>query len=202
MAKISKKQSAYKKLKELSDISLLHSIKVYPKVRFDGQEHDEKIILFLRQHPYVLAEALFYSILILIMGFVIIFAVGTLPLTTHNKMTITLSLTILTFAGSISMFFFSFTKWFFNVFMVTSTRIIDLDYITIFDSRWSGAALQSIEDVSHSTPGFLSTLFDMGNLYIQTAAEREEFEIKRISKPRDVQDIIMDLVENAKKNDN
>jgi hypothetical protein len=65
----------------------------------------------------------------------------------------------------------------------------------------SSTLLEVIQDVSQSSPGFFSALFDMGSLMIQTAGETTRFEIANIPRPRDVQDVLMDLIENMKKND-
>lgn len=98
--------------------------------------------------------------------------------------------------------FFIFLKWYFTVFIITNNRVVDIDFVSVFDATLSSTTLRDIQDASHSSPGFFSALFDMGNLQIQTAAEKERFEAVYIPKPRDVQDILMDLIENAKQNDN
>ena len=66
------------------------------------------------------------------------------------------------------------------------------------DTKWSEARLNNIEDVSVSTPGFWSVFFNIGDLFVQTAAAETEFEIRQVPKPIKVQDVIMDLVTSIK----
>jgi hypothetical protein len=40
-----------------------------------------------------------------------------------------------------------------------------------------------------------SSIFDYGDVYIQTAGEKPEFEFKGVPRPRDIQDTLFDLME-------
>jgi len=202
MATIKQNQSGFAKLKKLAGISLLRSIKVYPpKVHFDGQDTNERIILFLRQHPIVLVPSFFRSILVVVGGVGISVILGLLSQNAgFNLGTANFVLVTLSFVFGMALMFFEFLKWYFTVFLITDSRLIDLDFVTIFDARMSSTLLSEVQDVSHSTPGFFSTLFDMGSIEIQTAGEKNKFEISNIPKPRDVQDILMDLLDNVERN--
>lgn len=184
-------------------MSLFKSIKVYPKVaHFDGQDVHETIILFLRQHPIVLVPDVFRSLMILAIGVIIALGIGAIADSSGLKLgaTVFVLLTFVIVVG-VTNLFFSFLRWYYTVFVITSTRIVDIDFVTLFDARMSSTLLEVIQDVSQSSPGFFSALFDMGSLMIQTAGETTRFEIANIPRPRDVQDVLMDLIENMKKND-
>jgi hypothetical protein len=45
----------------------------------------------------------------------------------------------------------------------------------------------------------LASIFDYGNLYVQTAGAKNEFDFCNIPRPRDVQDTILDLRELRRK---
>jgi hypothetical protein len=201
-AKIGPHQSSYSKLQRLANISLFKSVKVYPStIAFEGQDTDEQIILFLRQHPIVLVPGLVRSIILFLVGLLItfVFSIITQQLNLQAGASTFVLLTFSIIVGLVNMFF-SFLKWYFNVFIITSSRLVDIDFLSLFDARVSSTVLEVIEDVTHSSPGFWSTLFDMGSLTIQTAGEKQEFEITNIPKPRDVQDILMDLIDNIIRN--
>ena len=89
----------------------------------------------------------------------------------------------------------AFFKWFYSVNIITTQRIIDVDFINAFQHRFSEAQLEKIEDISHEHVGFLGSLFDVGTVYIQTAASNAEFEFQNIPRPRDIQDTLNDLLE-------
>ncbi|WKZ30596.1 MAG: hypothetical protein QY314_02355 [Candidatus Dojkabacteria bacterium] len=203
MPDIKQGQSSFEKLKRLSQISLFRSIKVYPKVaRFDGQDTHETIILFLRQHPVVLVPAVFRSLMIFAIGLIISLGIGAIADSSGLKMGASIFV-LMTFVVVVAVtnMFFSFLQWYYTVFIITTTRLIDIDFLTLFDASMSSTLLEVIQDVSKSSPGFFSTLFDMGSIMIQTAGENNKFEISNVPRPRDVLDILMDLIENLKKND-
>jgi len=197
---LKKYQSATAKLKELKTYPFIQAVKVYPEgIKFQGQEATESIILFLRQHPIVLVRDVAGSLglLLIFIFFACLFSqLGNIS--SINTTAITLVVMIMGVMFTIASLLYALIKWYFNVFIVTNTRVVDLDFTTIFDSRWSGATLSKIQDVSLSTPGFFATFFDMGNLFLQTSAEKSEFEILNIPKPHAIQDIILDLVENQR----
>jgi len=202
MATIKQNQSGFEKLKKLAGVSLMRAIKVYPpKVHFDGQDTQERIILFLRQHPIVLVPVLFRGVLIIVGGLFLTFIFGIMAANSGFDLQLTnIVLVTLSFVFGLGLMFFEFLKWYYTVFIITTSRLVDLDFLTLFNATLSSTLLEDIQDVSHSTPGFFSTLFDMGSIEIQTASEKNRFEISNIPKPRDVQDILMDLLENVEKN--
>lgn len=200
MAEIQVNQSAYTKIQQLSNFKLLDSVRVYPEhVAFNGQDSDERIILFLRQHPIIFVPTILRSIGILILFIFFSWVFGTLFGAVMNTGAMGFTLFVAGIGVATTNLAYDFLKWYFTVTIVTSTRLVDLDFQTVMDSRWSTTVLRAIQDVSYSTPGFINTVFDMADLIVLTASHRENFELANLPKARDVQDIIMDLVENEKK---
>ncbi|MCC7303995.1 hypothetical protein IT418_01095 [bacterium] len=200
MAGIKVSQSSYNKIQQLSSFRLFDAVRVYPdRVTFDGQDGDEQIILFLRQHPIVFIPTILRSLGLLMLFIFLTWVFGTL----FGSLVQVGALGFIIFVGGIGVaitsIVYDFFKWYFTVTIVTSTRLVDLDFQTVMDSRWSTTVLRAIQDVSYSTPGFINTIFDMANLVILTASHKENFELANLPKARDVQDILMDLVENEKR---
>lgn len=199
MAGIKVSQSSYQKIQDLAKFRLFDAVKVYPeRVTFDGQDNDEQIILFLRQHPIILVLTILRAMGILLLFTFLAWVFGTLLGNIANTGAVGFTIFVGGIAVSISTLLFEFFKWYFTVTIVTSSRLVDLDFESLMDSRWSTTVLRAIQDVSYSTPGFLYALFDMASLIILTASHKENFELANLPKARDVQDIIMDLVENEK----
>ena len=200
MAEIKVTQSSYGKIQQLSNFRLFDAVRVYPEhVDFDGRDSDEQIILFLRQHPIVLIPPLFRSIGIVLLFLFFSWVFGTLLGPTFNIGALGFTLFIAGIGVATTNLFYSFFKWYFTVTIITSTRLVDLDFTTVMDSKWSTTVLRAIQDVSYSSPGFINTMFDMADLVILTASHKENFELANLPKARDVQDILMDLVESEKK---
>lgn len=197
---LKQEQSGYAKLQKLARLDLFKSVKVYPStVTFDGQDTHETIILFLRQHPIVLVPDVFRSFLVFGIGVILALGLSALAQSINIKLgAINFVLLTLVIVISLANLLFSFLKWYYTVFLITDTRLVDLDFLTLFNATLSTTLLSVVQDVSHSTPGFFSTVFDMGSLVIQTAGEKQKFEIANIPRPRDVQDILLDLIENQR----
>lgn len=88
----------------------------------------------------------------------------------------------------------NFLTWFYNIFIVTADRIIDIRYSDIVIHNVSETNLHHIEDVRYSQSGVIPTLFNYGNLYAQTAGTTENFEARSIPKPKEATDVIASLI--------
>ena len=76
-----------------------------------------------------------------------------------------------------------FMGWFFNIYIVTDERIVDVDFLNIFFRRISTAKIEEIQDVSVTSSGAMETFFGYGNVFIQTAAEVSQFEFLAVPRP-------------------
>ena len=165
-------------------------LRVFPKdVSFHGQDKDEDIILVVRAHWITWIPQLSFSLLLILLPFLLMLAF------TGLSISLTVGLLLLGIIVSISNTLNAFFKWFYSVNIITTQRIIDVDFINAFQHRFSEAQLEKIEDISHEHVGFLGSLFDVGTVYIQTAASNAEFEFQNIPRPRDIQDTLNDLLE-------
>jgi uncharacterized membrane protein YdbT with pleckstrin-like domain len=83
-----------------------------------------------------------------------------------------------------------FIIWYFNVFVITNQRIIDIDQRGFFDRIVSEAPYEKIQDVSYRIKGLIKTLFHYGNIQIQTAGSQVCLELKDIKEPEKIQALI------------
>ena len=79
--------------------------------------------------------------------------------------------------------FYKFIFWYFNVYLVTSERVVDIDFKGLLNKETSYARLRQIQDISPKIVGFFETFFHYGDVFIQTAAERPEFDFKNVANP-------------------
>lgn len=173
-----------------------HSFKSFPKgLKFYGKENSEEIILVVRSHWIVLLTHFFISLLILILPFIIFLAFRT----TFSNIPFLISLIVVCTTISLTIATNGFIKWFYNVSIITNRRVVDLDFINIMAHSMTEAPLDKIEDVTHKQVGLLGSIFDIGSVYIQTAGAKSELEFHNIPRPRDVQDILVDLLALKKK---
>ncbi len=157
-------------------------------VSFDEQDEGEDIVLLLRAHIVTLVPAFLEFIVFSILPFVVI-PVGSLigfNISGFFGATQLWILIICWYVFLAGFVFFRFIFWYFNVYLLTNERIIDFDFRGILHKETSYANLTQIQDVSPRIIGFFGTFFHYGNVYIQTAGEKPEFEFMNVARPDDV----------------
>lgn len=159
-------------------------------VRFETQALNEKIILLLRAHPITNVPWIVAAIAMAIVPTFFRFTplVGVVP--DRFSLVIMILWYLITFA----FVFEQFLNWYFNVYIVTDERIIDIDFVNILYKRVSETKLDKIQDVTYSQGGVVRSLFNYGNVYIQTAAESREFEFNAVPNPNKVAEVLRALV--------
>ena len=177
-AKKSSKKSWKKQEISQSYSTPLTAYLLHPKdIRFETQEEDEEVILFMRQHIIVLLPKLILGIVILLAPFVIfpfLYPVFRNP----NRNTCRIHHcrnSVLVWLRHSDFSFTVFLQWYFNIFIVTDKRIIDIDFLYLLYKKFAEAQLFRIQDVSFRTGGITATMFNFGDVLIQTAGELPNF---------------------------
>jgi len=170
--------------------SRFSSFNLYPEhIDFETKEKEEKVIVMLRQHPIVNLKWIVISIL----PFFCPFFFGKTGLMSSlpdgYSSVIFMTWYLVTFAYAMEGFF----NWYFNVFFITTHRVIDVDFFNLINKRVSDAEIEKIQDVSYSTSGPIGTVFNFGDVLIQTASELTELSFERVPNPEKVADILNDL---------
>lgn len=81
---------------------------------------------------------------------------------------------------------FIFIQWFNNYFdinIITTKRIIDIEQEGIFKRKISEFPLERIQDVTARCSGIFQTYLNFGDVYIQTAGETPNFTLHLVPKP-------------------
>lgn len=162
-----------------------------PGAKFVNQHSQEKILLVLRQHAVVNLKWIFITIILMLIPFVIlpIFPVlQYLPNSYHFFILVGWYLLVTAYVVE------SFLYWYFNIYIITDERIIDVDFISMIYRSVSEAKLDKIEDVTAATTGVLAAVFNYGTVTIQTAAEKREFEFFHVPQPAKVTKFLNELI--------
>jgi len=162
---------------------------------FLGKEDDESVVLILRKHWQFLLPTILECIFLLLLPFILSVIIPNLP----NRGLFVFSLFLVSLLISLSLLIYRYVRWFYNVNIITDQRVIDMDFETLFSHKTTEARLEKVEDITFKQIGILSNLFDIGSIYIQTAGAKSEIEFKEIHNPKQVQDILSDLLESKKK---
>ncbi len=162
-----------------------------PKVfTFDSREDDEEIILVLRRHWFTNLSWIIIAILMAIFPVLISYFPLFLNLIPTNlNLTLLIFWYLLTFAIA----FEQFLSWYFNVFIITEERVIDIDFYNLIDKKISEAKISMIQDVTSVVGGVSQTLFNYGSVLIQTAAEIPVIKIEKIPNPNLVLKVLQQM---------
>lgn len=90
------------------------------------------------------------------------------------------------------------TDYWLDVWIVTSERIMNTEQHGLFNRVVSEVYLHQVQDVTSETKGLLATFLTFGDVFVQTAAERERFQFKNIDNPDDVKIAIAGLAKTCK----
>jgi hypothetical protein len=165
-------------------------------VHFDGQDDQERIILFLRQHVIVNFKWVLTTAVLLFVLPIFDFLLG-LGGTSVSQMVPARYYFVLRFLLALftfGYFFENFLSWYFNSYIVTNKRVVDIDFYGIIHRRFSEAPLRNIEDITNEISGFGPVIFHYGDVSIQTAGEIREITFECVPNPDRVQDTISDLI--------
>lgn len=96
--------------------------------------------------------------------------------------------------------FQTFMEYWLDIFIVTDKRILDINQTGLFNRTVSELRLYRTQDVTSEIKGFLHSMFDYGDVYVQTAGEMERFHFENVPHPNDVAKTILELAEEDRKN--
>lgn len=101
----------------------------------------------------------------------------------------------------LAVWLYGFLVWidyYFDIWIITDERIINIEQKGLFMRQISEADYTKIQDVTAQVEGFLPTIINYGDVYIQTAAEKERFVFRTISRPYQIKDLLMQLARKKK----
>lgn len=159
-------------------------------ILFDSQTSSEQIILVLRKHPITQVPWVIGSIIFAFLPMLFV-SIGFLSFLPPNFQ----------FAGGVFWYMLltgfileKSLQWFFNVYIITDERIIDVDFVSLIYKNISSAKIEKIEDVTATTGGAIQSVVNFGTIKIQTAAEKNEFEFEEVPQPAKVARLLNELI--------
>jgi len=97
-------------------------------------------------------------------------------------------------------FLLRFHDYYLSVQIITSQRVIDISQNGLFGREVNELQYEKIEDITHKQNGFIATIFNFGDIVVQTAAsaslKTSGFVFKNIPNPSKAHKLIMDVYQN------
>jgi uncharacterized membrane protein YdbT with pleckstrin-like domain len=104
------------------------------------------------------------------------------------------------YALSIWMFFYTaFNDYYLDIWIVTNDRIVDIRQSGLFGRTIAELDLYRVQDVKSECNGMFATMFNYGNVYIQTAGETGNFVFRNVPNPHHIREEIVKLAEEDRK---
>jgi membrane protein YdbS with pleckstrin-like domain len=163
-------------------------------VFFANQGENEEIHLFLRRHfitniPWILLSGILFLLPLILSPFID----TVLPISSllsGGALFILVAFYYIVVFGAVVLA--SFINWYFNVYIVTNERVVDVDFINILYREISATRLNLIQDVTVKTGGVIRAIFNYGAVFIQTAGAARNIDFIDVPKPHQVADFILD----------
>jgi len=174
------REQAQKLLENLGLKNVFGSMSVLPeKIKFETQDDDEVVILLLRAH--VITNIWWIGVFCFLF-FIPSFWAGFPLIAVLNEKVLVL-VNLIWYVGLGYFAIENLLLWYYNVYIVTNQRIIDVDFFNILYKNVDVAKINRIEDVNYKQLGIFSSVFNYGEVIIQTASEQASNDISREASP-------------------
>ena len=167
-----------------------------PRYLFPGQHDDEQIYLVIRSHwLYLLMRLMLWMLLFgiyLLANFGLRQYSAFLHISQNGWNIINLIMDLyllLILVGA----FIGWVMYYLNVQIITNERIVEILQHSLVSHTVSELHLSRVQDITSEVDGILQSTFNFGNLYIQTAAEKERFVFKNVPDPTELEKLISEL---------
>jgi hypothetical protein len=165
-------------------------------IELQNQDQDEQIVLFLRKHFTKNLSWISLSIVLLLLPIIFLLPLGLLTMLRLfiplNFILVFVSFYYLIVLGFI---YVNFVTWFYNVGVITTKQLIDVDFTDIMYRDVAKARINEVIDVEFKQGGFSDSFFDFGDVFVQTQGSKPNFEFISVPHPDKVTDIIIGLKE-------
>ncbi len=175
------------------NVGFFTNFRLYPEgITLENQESDEVLLLFLRRDFFTNTLWIVSSFLLLFVPFFFTFI--PFDLTSLFPATYLFVINLFYYLAIIGFILVNFTTWFYNISIVTTQRVLDLDYANITYKHVGATTVDNVEDISYIQAGFFRSFFDYGKVRVQTKGEVPNFDFDEVPRPATVVDIILDLI--------
>ena len=143
----------------------------------------ERIVRVIRRHPIALAPTLLTS------GFMVLLAIGmvlgtaTFAAVLPVPSSVILILAVALFVIGAAIFLAGTYAYRHTVLIFTNQHLIQVDQKSTFSRSVSQLSFEEVQDVKGKRVGVLATIFNYGDVEVQTAGERENFMFHTVSSP-------------------
>lgn len=161
--------------------------------QFSGQRPGEQVLWQTRKHPWVLFRSLWLTFLLLIAMLIIL-----IPPT--NAFFTAISGPLLAVLGFIVLLnaVWNVIDYLNDYYVVTDQRVIHRERVVLIYDSQDETPMGKVQNVTVDRPGFLYTLFDMGNVRVETQGTRANIQFEYAPKPEMANKLILERRDRAR----
>jgi len=161
---------------------------ILPNTRYSQQEADEKILLTLRASPYTQVTWVVNSVIALILLIALVAYLSTFSVLTVVALSLLVGLSLIfTYA------WYNFVLWYYNLGIVSTLRIVDIDYYGISKRVTTETRVNKVADATAKTAGFFGQIFNYGDVFVVTDGPERNIEFLNVPDP----DIAVSIINSA-----
>lgn len=168
---------------------------IFSRYHFQGQRENEEVLRIIHRHWFNIflqyigigCAALLVTIIFSVLPKVISLPPDALPSIFSSFLLNTFLLFIWLYV------FLIWVDYYFDVWIITNERIVNIEQKGLFNREVSELRFSRIQDVTSVVDGFVPTILNFGDVYVQTAAEEERFVFRQIPDPYTIKDMVMQL---------
>ena len=157
-------------------------------VKFETMETNERIVLFLRPHIITNIPWIIIAVVLLLAPSVL----DSFPLLAFLPDEFQLVAVLGWYLVSAAFILEKFLTWFFNIYIMTDERLIDIDFYNLIYREISETKIDKIQDVTFKMGGAVRAIFNYGDVYIQTAGTVPNFDFMAVPNPNQVIKLIQE----------
>lgn len=158
------------------------------KMEFETKESEEDVLLVLRRHPITNAGWMIITVLMIFAPIVLSF----FPLLSFLPAAFQFIAVLGWYLVTTAFVLQNFLTWFYNVDIVTDERIVDIAFYNILYKQVSDAKIDRIQDITYTMSGAARSIFNFGDVFIQTAGEQPNFEFLAVPDPKKVVEVLQE----------
>ncbi len=168
------------------------------KLKLPDLEKDERVITIVWHHWFVFFKELVGLALLFVLPFILIPFVVSMFIGQNIEVGGAPTNLVVFFSAFWALVIWNvlFTRWtdfYYDVWIITNWRIIDIDQQGLFRRNISSILnLDHIQDIQTTVVGIIKTVLDYGNIEVQTAAAKREFIFEDVAHPRQVEKMVRD----------
>lgn len=162
----------------------------------------EKTIFILRRHWVTFVPYILVFIVLMLVPVILYWLFGKLfPTLWESGIILPLGILLASiFYLSLYLFFYSyFVEFYLDMWIVTNDRLVDIKQISLFARTIAEVDLYQIQDVASDVKGFFPSIFNYGNVTLQTAGPVPKFILYNVHRPHALRQTLIELSSEDKK---